>query len=277
MAGRQKTQLGKPQAEMEQFDFIDNGSGPAVLFIPGSFSTHLAWRGVQEHLPNQYRTIGTSLLGYGGSRETRTQNDLGMKHQVALINAVIARIDAPVHLVGHSFGGTIALATALKGSADIVSIATFEANPIALVRERGREDIYDDTRRISDKFEAALAAGEMDAPRHIIDFWDGSGAFARLPKPVQNYCNQTAPANLLDWYTAYAFKADAKDYTTLNIPVLLVRGELSNSFMREATTGLSECLPRAKPAIVPGASHSLIVSHAQECAQLLQAHLARYT
>ena len=42
--------------------------------------------------------------------------------------AVAGKIGAPVHLVGHSFGGVVALATALAGAVEVLSIATFEAN-----------------------------------------------------------------------------------------------------------------------------------------------------
>lgn len=271
---------------MTEFDFTDTdtdadtdadtATGAAVLFIPGSFSTQLAWRSLLHYLPGQYRTITTSLLGFGATHDTRTVTDFGMDHQVALIHAVIARIDAPVHLVGHSFGGAVALATALAGRADIRSISTFEANPLGMLRERGRDDLYQQARQLCDRFEAALGVGEADAPGQIIDFWDGPGTFAALPKPVQDYCVKTAGVNLLDWYTAFDFAADTSDFSTLVIPTLVVRSEMSNPLMTDITAALSETLPDAVAAVVPGAGHSLIISHGAECADLLHAQLTRY-
>jgi pimeloyl-ACP methyl ester carboxylesterase len=100
-------------------DYQETGEGPAVLFLPGSFSTPAAWRGVQTRLPQNYRFVGTSLLGYGGTQETRSPVDPAISHQIRMIDAVARHIDAPLHLVAHSFGGAVALTTALANVADI--------------------------------------------------------------------------------------------------------------------------------------------------------------
>ncbi|UVK40922.1 alpha/beta hydrolase [Mesorhizobium sp. AR10] len=101
---------------MSSIDYVETGSGPAVLFVPGSFSTHAAWRPIQKLLPAAYRMVGTSLCGYGATPETRTRNDFGMQHELRIIEHAARRIGGPVHLVGHSFGGTVALAAALANS-----------------------------------------------------------------------------------------------------------------------------------------------------------------
>ncbi len=67
-------------------DYQEAGSGPAVLFVPGSFSTPAVWRGLQQRLAPGYRIIATSLCGYGGTDETRTLDDLGMAHQARIID-----------------------------------------------------------------------------------------------------------------------------------------------------------------------------------------------
>jgi hypothetical protein len=40
-------------------------------------------------------------------------------------------------------GGNIALATAVAGMVEVLSIVTLEANPIALICERGRANLCD--------------------------------------------------------------------------------------------------------------------------------------
>ena len=158
--------------EDRDIDFQDTGGdGPVVLFVPGSFSTPAAWRPLQKSLPPEYRYVSTSLLGYGETDETRSTTDFDMSHETRVIGAVAAEIGKPVHLVGHSFGGTVALAAALAGVIDVLSIATFEANPLDLLRSAGRDGLSADTRRMSDAYAAAFASGEADAPKRIIDFW----------------------------------------------------------------------------------------------------------
>lgn len=258
--------------EERSIDCVDSGSGPAVLFLPGSYSTTAAWRQVQRHLGPGYRLVTTSLGGYGGTTDTRTLRDCGIEHEVRVVQELVRHIGQPVHLVGHSFGGTVALAAALSRSVDIASLSLFEANPLPLIREHGGGRLYGETLRMSQAFEAAVNAGEQDAPARIIDFWGGPGVFAAMPDAVKAYCRETAAVNVLDWRTVTSDVA-ASDCAVLDIPVLLVRGGEANPAMVAITDTLRDCLPDVRCFAVEGAGHFLITSHAPRCAELLSAFL----
>lgn len=257
-----------------QIDYQDVGEGPAILFVPGSFSTPAAWRAMQKKLPTGYRFVSTSLCGYGDTEDTRTLDDLDMHHQTQILEAIAKKIDAPLHLVGHSFGGTVALASALAGRINVLSLATFEANPLSVIQERGQVELYNATKQMSEEFEAAYLGGERDAAGRIIDFWGGERSFEKLPEPVQDYCRAKCEANVLDWRTAFRFQATMSDYATLNMPSLVVRGGLASEAMVEITDALGSSLPDCRTAIVEGASHFLITTHAEQCAKLLSSFLA---
>jgi pimeloyl-ACP methyl ester carboxylesterase len=257
-----------------RIDYQESGEGAAILFVPGSFSTPAAWTGLQKGLPQDYRFVSTSLCGYGATDETRSLDDLGIEHEVRVVAAVAERVGEPVHLVGHSFGATVALAAALAGNVEVRSLTTFEANPVPLVRERGRADLFEAVQQMSAGFEAAHNAGERDAAGRIIDYWGHDGAFAAMPEAVQEYCRATTFANVLDWRTDYSFDAPMSEYGELSMPVLLARGGLANPVMVEITDALQASMPNARAAVVDGAGHFLISSHARDCAQLLTEFLA---
>ncbi len=259
---------------MPAIDYLEAGAGPTLLFVPGSFSTPAAWRALQKSLPPAYRMVGTSLCGYGATDDTRTLEDCGMAHEVRVVEAAARRAGGPVHLVGHSFGGTVALATALAGSVEVASLALFEANPLALIADGGRPDLYRQTEEMSRGFAAALAAGEPEAAAIVIDFWGGPGSFAAFPEAVRAYCRERAPANRLDWLTDFGFPALRSDYAALAMPVLLVRGALANPAMVVMTDALRACLPAARSAVVAEAGHFLVSSHPAACAALLAEFLA---
>lgn len=260
--------------EDRQIDFVESGEGPPVLFVPGSFGAPAAWRGIQKLLPKNYRFVATSICGYGNTTETRSLDDLGMDHQLRILQAVADKIREPFHLVGHSFGGAIALASALPATLDILSIATFEANPLGMIAQGGNDALFDETREMSQAFETAHLDGERDAAARIIDYWGGAGSFAAMPGVVQDYCRDRSFSNVLDWRTAYTFKATPADYARLPMPVLLVRGSLANDAMVSITNALATSVPNAQTAVVDGASHFLISTHPQECAGLLGNFLA---
>lgn len=255
-------------------DYSESGSGPTVLFVPGSYSTPAAWKPMQRLLPPQWHFAATSLCGYGQTVETRRAGDAGMAHELRVLEAVARHVPGPVHLVGHSFGGTVALAAALGGRVQVASLALFEANPLALLHHHGHRDLHQATHRMSAAFEQAVSSGEHDAPARIIDFWGGAGSFATMPAPVQDYCRQTAPANVLDWHTDFGFDFSGADLARLDLPVLLVRGAQANPAMVAMTEVLAAYLPQVQAAVVAGASHFLINTHPQDCAGLLGAHLA---
>jgi len=256
--------------------FRDTGTGPAVLFVPGSFSTAAAWRGIQDALPDRYRMITTSLLGYGQTTETRNLDDFHIDHELRMLAEVGKMIDQPVHLVGHSFGATVGLAAALGGYLDVTGITTFEANPIPLIRERGKLELMASVQKMSQEFETAYHAGERYAARRIIDYWGGDDAFSSMPKAFQDYCETATFTNILDWRSVYTFKARAGDFKALTIPVLIVRGEYANAAMLEITNALSDLLPNSSVTVVEGSNHFLTSSHVSQCAALLADHLSKH-
>lgn len=253
-------------------DYVETGEGPPILFIPGSFSTPTAWRAVQKCLPQRYRFVATSLPGYGATADTRRPGDSGIDHHVRAIETVAARIGEPFHLVAHSFGGTVALAAALSGRIPVLSIATFEANPLDLLRA-SYADRHNDARRVSRDFAGAHRRGEADAAGRIIDYWGGTGSFAAMPEPVRDYCRATAGANVLDWDTAFGFGAADADLHRLSCPVLLVRGARANPAMAAITGELAGRIEGSRLAVVADAGHFLITTHPSDCAALLAVHL----
>ena len=95
------------------FEYAETGSGPALLFLPGSFGTGAGWKAVLGYLGDGYRTVTTSLLGYGATPDIRPDGNATMAQQIDLIDRIIDRIGMSPHVVGHSYGGLSAIVHAL--------------------------------------------------------------------------------------------------------------------------------------------------------------------
>ena len=174
--------------------------------MPGSFSTPAAWRSVQEHIRGKYRFLSTSLFGYGKTSESRNTNDNLIHHEIEILKVIAREINEPLHLIGHSFGGTVCLAAVLAEAFQIASVTTFEANPINLVKHSDKSELFPQVKQASQLFQEQYTTGNIDAAELIIDFWGGSGSFAGFPAEVREYCRKTTGANILDWRTAYKFR-----------------------------------------------------------------------
>jgi pimeloyl-ACP methyl ester carboxylesterase len=182
-----------------RIDYREQGSGPTILFVPGSWSTGAMWRGVIALLGDRFRAVTTSLLGYGDTEERRTPDDASIEREIGVIEAVILRANSAVHLVGHSYGGTVCLATALRDQTKIASMTLIEATPFNLLRHSGDLGLYQQVRAMSDAYVRSYHDGKPLAARSIIDFYGGDGSFDTFSARTREYIVATTPTNILDW------------------------------------------------------------------------------
>jgi pimeloyl-ACP methyl ester carboxylesterase len=258
-----------------RLDYEASGSGSAVVLVPGSCSTGAAWRPVIRALHDQFRCVTTSLPGYGGTAERRPSGDPSIAYLAEALECVVRQASEPVHLVGHSFGGLVSLAVALRKRVRLASIVMLEPPAIELLLERGENEHYRAFGRMSEAYVTAFNAGEPCAIAAMIDFYGGAGTFASWPARVREYAVATTAVNITDWASAYGFALSADVLSGLDIPALVVCGEASHAAMRRLCVLVSDCIGGASHATIDGAAHFMIATHAGEVARLLAEHARR--
>ncbi|MBY0530346.1 MAG: alpha/beta hydrolase [Xanthobacteraceae bacterium] len=251
-------------------DYVESGEGPCIVFVPGSFSSTAAWRPISDNLKN-FRSVATSLPGCGSTAPLDAEN-ISVDAYVEIIEAVISRTNATVHLVGHSWGGALAVATALRKKVPLASLTLIEANPCDLLRQSGDNELYAAVKNMSEAYILAYQNGEPEAARRVIDFWTGDGTFASLPSKIREFAVLTTPANVRDWPAMFSLRNPLSDYAKLDLPVLVIRGTKSHPVLHRIAELLAASIPNAKPEKISGASHLLIGTHPEEIAALIAAH-----
>ncbi|WP_439369689.1 alpha/beta fold hydrolase [Bradyrhizobium sp. DASA03120] len=257
-----------------RIDYREQGSGPTILFVPGSWSTGALWRSVIAPLGDRFRAVTTSLLGYGDTDESRTPDDLSIEREIDVIEAVIQRTNSAVHLVGHSWGATVCLATVLRDRTKVASMTLIEATPFNLLRHSGDLELYEQVHAVADAYVRACDDGKLLAARSIIDFYGGDGSFDSFPARTQDYIVATTPTNLLDWSSAWDFDAPLAAYAGITAPSLFVRGERGHPVVKRVAEVLTNVVSRSSLVTVPGASHFMPATHASDVARLIRAHVA---
>ena len=258
-------------------DYDESGHGPTIVFVPGSCSTGAAWRPVIAALSGRFRCVTTSLPGYGGTAERRTPIDPPMVREAQIVEEVVRHAagsaNVPVHLVGHSFGGLVGLAVALRRQARIASLVIAEAPAPDVLRAYGEMEHYRAFRDMTDRYFAAFQRGEPEAIAVMVDFYGGRGTFASWPPRVRDYVAATTPVNILDWTSAYGFLVPPAELLAREMPVHVMCGGDSHSAVRRANELLSIHLRDASFGVLKGAAHFMIATHAAELADIVARHV----
>lgn len=109
----------------ETWGFDDRGT---VLVVPGGPGlSHDYLRSVADLAPFGYRVIFYDPLGCGRSERPRRRSDCSFRHSVDEVDAVrrVLRVAGPLHLLGHSYGGRVALEAAVRAPRPLASLTLF--------------------------------------------------------------------------------------------------------------------------------------------------------
>ena len=192
----------------------------------------------------------------------------------------IALVDASqskVHLVGHSYGGGVALDVALERPSQIASMAVYEPSAFHLLRQLGElgaeafSEIAGVARQVGD---GVLTGDYRRALAGFVDYWSGIGTWERMRPAAQRALICWAPKGPLDFHALIENPTPASAYRALKCPVLIMRGAHSLKPPRIIAERLAELLPDSRLLVIDGAGHMGPFTHASEVAALIVRHIA---
>jgi pimeloyl-ACP methyl ester carboxylesterase len=106
--------------------FREAGSGTSVVCIHSSASSSGQWRTLMERLADRFRVIAVDLYGSGKTAAWPQGQPMHLDDEVALLSSVFRAAGDRFHLIGHSFGGAIALKAALANRDRVLSLVLYE-------------------------------------------------------------------------------------------------------------------------------------------------------
>ncbi|MHA6344710.1 alpha/beta fold hydrolase [Roseivivax sp. CAU 1761] len=250
------------------------GDGPdPALFLHCALAHGGLWRGVAERLGDRLAVAAPDMPGHGRSAPW----DGGDLHdQVTALAASALRPGD--HLVGHSFGGTVALRLALGAGPRPASLTLVE--PVLFAAARAAEpEVFDAQEAAFRPVWEAAAAGDLErAARDFTALWGDPGA----PWEALDAARRQALAAGMPTVAATrdVLHADAKGLLApgglerLDLPVLLIRGADSPPVVAAIHRALLARLPAAREVVVPGAGHMVPLTHAGAVAAAIAEQLA---
>jgi pimeloyl-ACP methyl ester carboxylesterase len=235
-----------------------SGTGSeSVIFVHGWQAEGAVWAPIVDALGSNVDAITVDLRGSGESRGAGGPYSLA--RYAADLRELIEALDvAPVVLVGHSMGATVALRLAVDApqlARGLVLIAPVPASGGGY----------------SPKGEAFLkaTAGEPVAARNWL-----SRTFAGTPDEavLDRLCASAAKtdrATALESFEDWAHADFAESTRSISVPVLVIAPERDNPEVSE--TKVAALIPNARFVVLPGSAHYAILEKPREIAELIRA------
>ena len=254
-----------------------------VVALHCSGSSARQWRALAERLEPGRRVIALDLHGHGAMPAWQGERAMTLGDEASLVAAALmqARADqgdrSGAHLVGHSYGGAVALKVASLYPELLRSVAVYEPVVFRL--------LFDDARSVAETRDVIGLAEVMEfrhgegnaegAARAFVDYWSGFGAWHRLPASRREAMAQQMPAVLRHLTAVFHERWLSAALARLAVPALVLTGSDTVASTRRVGQRLRTLMPGAVHEVLPGLGHMAPVTHAeivnQRFADFLQA------
>ena len=234
------------------------------------------WRQLGETLGPAYTLFAPEHYGCERTGPWTGTHAFTLADEAARTIDVIDQNMNKVHLVGHSYGGGLALHVALARPARVASLALYEPSAFHLLKimgDRGAAafgEIADITRVTA---QGVIAGDYAGAAAAFVDYWGGVGAWAALRPTAQAALIRWAPKAPLDFRALIEEPTPLAAYSDLRMPVLVMQGEHAPRPTRKIAEMLSSVMPKARLAIIDGAGHMGPSTHGSVVSELIAAHI----
>ena len=250
---------------------------PSVICLHASGGSGAQWRILADALRPAFRVLTPDLHGHGeapawgGARRDIVAAD------AARIAAMAANLGGDVHLVGHSYGGAIALRVTRDHPHLVASVAVYE--PVVLralfdynPNDRSAAEVAD----IAHAIRRDLNGGDrMRAAHRFLRYWSGDDAWATLTHERRLRLAGRMPIIDAHFASLIGDAVALKDYRGVAAPALLMTGRETRASARRMAELLRFALPHAEDVMFDVMGHLGPITHAETVARRVRDFVGR--
>jgi len=253
-----------------------------LLCLHCSASSGRQWDRFAEALVADCDVLAPDLLGYG-SEGGWPGGAVTLAGEADALIALLDARDAAVHVLGHSYGGAVALEVAMRRPDLVKSLAVFEPVRLALLRgaseaggdDPGARDASREMAYFAVVVQADVAAGALAAAaERFIDFWSTPGTWAQMSVSRRDAVAAAMVKVGAEFDAIFADATRRADYRRLTMPTLLLGGSLSPAPMAVVLDRLHAMLPTADRMRLEGVGHMGPVQAPARLASLMRGFIA---
>jgi pimeloyl-ACP methyl ester carboxylesterase len=243
--------------------FHEMGAGPGVVCLHANASTSAQWRDLVDLLESEFHVLAADSYGAGRSPEWPRDRRISLRDESELLEPVFQLAGDPFALVGHSYGGAVALRFAVEHPERVSALALYEPTLFAVIEEASPPpNDADGIKAVVASAAAALDVGDNDTAAELfIDFWMGAGSWAAT-RPAVKPSIAAAMTNVRGWADALiGDPTPLETFGKLDRPVLYMMGSESPASSRGVGRLLTAVLPRVQVLELRGLGHMGPITH----------------
>lgn len=242
--------------------YLDQGNNDTVLMVHSATADHRIWEMQREAVAKNFRYVALDQRYFGANpwADQGARFSLGT-HAEDLAAFIRALAVGPVHLVGWSYGGGVALNLGVKHPELVKSLFLYEPTAIASV--------------VTDPKDQRTLAEEHQGVSPAIDAFkanDLEGAIRRLAEWINNLQSGEFETTTPEWVKTITFEnartfpliftappppnLTAAQLGRIKFPVAVAKGEQTRPFLNILADTVHRCIPGAQKIVIPDATHA---------------------
>lgn len=236
-----------------------------------SASSGRQWDALGRLLPLGIELVAPDLMGYDTGEPWNPTVRTSLDSEALRLEPLLEEARHPVHLIGHSYGGAVALQLALRRPDKIGTLTLFEPVRFALLlHDPAYRPVGEAIVRFGRGIADDASAGRMEqAAAAFIDYWSGQGAWSALSPGRRHAVAERMPKVGAEFNALFEDDVPAGAYATLSMPVRLISGSTSPLPARRVTDILARYCAHAQVVRLDGVGHMGPVTHPALVAQHL--------
>jgi lipase len=254
--------------------YQDVGSGPTIILAHCSGASHRVWAPLVDALSSRYRVLAPDLLGYGQSEPWPINARLHPWSDLSALVALAERADEPVHLVGHSYGGTVALEAARILGPRTTSLTLIEPVAFHLLRLTGRMQEWQELTDVGRQMmEALRLRQDRGAAGVYMKYWVGRMRWWSMSRRARRRVLLTIGKVGAEFEALSGLLTTDGDYRSIHTPTRLIAGARTQKPARAIVDELLDILPNSHLHVLPRAGHLSPLTHPDEVSALVAQHI----
>ena len=274
--------MPRTEASYDRFAPSVSEHRETVLLLHGTASSGAQWRSLAEAMPHGWNVLAPDLCGYGEAAAWQGEGAFSLAAEAALAESVLGAGSERIHLVGHSYGGVVALRLAAQWPERVQSLVLIEPVAFHLFRDApaGSLDhrLLGEVRQVAELVWGSVASGDYrGGMAGFVDYWNGDGAWLQAKPELQAALIRRLPKVALDYWAALGESIQADGYGQIGAPSLILSGSRSPQPARRVAAIVGECLPNCRRLTIEGAGHMLPLTHKDAVNAAILEHLLRHS